>query len=105
MSHLLGQHLSERWFDKGSPDPLGRRVWVALRYLTVVISVTVVAVLFDRSPGGAFLTGVGGCLAVSGLLNVVGLPRDERSPRTDLLLLGAGSAAAAVGVYLLVTAS
>lgn len=103
MSYFLGQHLSERWFDKGSADPVRHRVWLALRYLTIVLSVIVFVLLLGRSPGGALLTGLGGGAALSGLLNVLLLPRDQRSPRIDVLLLIAGTTAAAAGLYLLTT--
>lgn len=101
---FLGQYLSERGFDHTSPDPFKVRMWAALRYVTVFAAVVVVAILFDRSPGGAFLTGIGGGVAVSGLLNVVFLPADERTQR-DLLLLGAGTVAMLLGIYLLAAAS
>lgn len=101
MSHFLGQHLSERWFDKGSPDPLRRRVWLAVRYVALVASVIVAGVLFDRSPGGALLVGLGGALAASGLIDLLILPPDERSPRTVALLIGAGAALLLLGGYLL----
>lgn len=105
MSKFFGQQLSDRSFAGRSPDPLGRRIWVALRYITVIASVLVVAKLFDRSPGGAALTGLGAGAFVSGLLNVVFLPRDERSLTTDRILLIGGAAASAIGTYLLATSS
>lgn len=104
MSHFLGQNLSERWWTKGSPDPLKARTWAALRYLTMIVFVILTAVLFSRSPGGAFLLGIGGALAVSMLLNVLLLPRDER-PTRDVVLLAAGGVAAVIGIYLLATSS
>lgn len=103
MSYFLGQHLSERWFAKGSADPVRHRIWLALRYLTIVASVIVFVVLLRRSPGGALLVGLGGGAGVSGLLNVLLLPRDQRSPRIDVLLLIAGATAAAVGLYLVLS--
>lgn len=104
MSYFLGQHLSERWFAKGSADPVRVRVWLALRYLTIVASVIVFVLLLGRTPGGALLVGLGGGAAVSGLLNILLLPRDQRSPRIDAVLLAAGAAALAAGLYL-ITAS
>lgn len=99
MKGLLGQHLSERWFDKGSPDPLRDRIWAALRYLTVVLSFVVFVSQVGKSPGGAFLLGAGGGAALSGLLNAALLPHDDTRPWVDLALIVGGVAAAAVGLF------
>lgn len=105
MSYFLGQSLSQRSADQGSPDPLRIRFWAALRYLTLVVAVLVAALGFERSAGGAALLGVGLALALSGLLNVLLLPADERKANIDNALLGVGALVAAIGIYLLTTAS
>lgn len=97
---FLGQNLSSRWFEHASPDPLRLRIWVALRYLTIVACVFLAPLLFGRSPGGGLLTGAGAGMAMSGLLNVVFLPRGDRSPARDLLLLVGGGIALAAGIFL-----
>lgn len=96
---FLGQDLSERRFANRSPDPLRDRIWAALRYVTLVVSVIVAGILFGRSPGGALLVGIGGGAAVSGLLNILFIPRDERKQVLDLALVGGGVVAVAAGFY------
>lgn len=97
--YLLGQHLSERGLDRGSPDPVRVRIWAALRYLTMVAAVLVIVTLESDSFGGALLLGLGGGAAMSGLLNVVFLPRGETKPWINLTLIVGGATAAALGLY------
>lgn len=101
MSYFLGQHLSNRPATDASPDPLRLRLWAGARYVTVFAAVLVTALLFGRSPAGAALAGLGGGVALSGILNIVLLPRHDRSPKLDATLITAGVLAVAMGAYLL----
>jgi hypothetical protein len=95
---LLGQHLSERWFEKG-PDPLKTRVWLALRYLILVASAVIFAIMVDRSPGGAILLGIGSGLLLTALVDAVFLPKEERKQLVAVAEVVGGAVLLALGAY------
>jgi hypothetical protein len=101
---FFGQDLSARRFQDRSADPLRLRIWLALRYVIVVASVIAIGVLFDRSPAGAFLVGLGGGAFLSGLVDTFGLPGHERSQKREIALIAGGAVLALIGSYILTSA-